>query len=220
MPSSTARKNRLTVPQLHRYMGFRKPRDWTEILDLSQENVELVVDDGVAPLELGDVANIKRSRHNKTPIASPAKFLEAVYMDIGYGDCKAIGGAKYCILLVDRANHYAWINALKPLTHEDITNAFRDFQLDAGALPTRIYTDFDSKLIQHGPTGNWLQDSGCKVVSPPGGCQCQNGLVERTWQTTASHPWVVLTLLICKCRKHTGIGLYIKQYMSLTIFLA
>jgi hypothetical protein len=86
MPSSTAQRHRLTVPQLHRYMGFRKPKDWNEILELSQENVTLSLDDGVVPLELGDVANIKRSRRNKTPIPRPPKFLAAVHMDIGYGD--------------------------------------------------------------------------------------------------------------------------------------
>jgi len=65
MPSSTARRRRVTVPQLHRYMGFRKPRDWKEIIELSQETVTLAADDGDTPLELGDVANVKRSRRKK-----------------------------------------------------------------------------------------------------------------------------------------------------------
>lgn len=185
MPSSTARKHRFTVPQLHRYMGFRKPRDWNEILDLAQENVELAFDDGAAPLELGDVANIKRSRRNKTLIARPAKFLEVVHMDIGYGDCKAVGGAKYCVILVDRATRYTWIYALKSLTHEDITTCLSDFKNDAGSLPKRIYTDFDSKII-YGKTADWLRDSSCKVVASPGGRQSQNGLVERCWQTVTA----------------------------------
>jgi len=107
-------------------------------------------------------------------------------MDIGYGDCKAIGGAKYCLLIVDRATRYTWIYALKSLTHEDITNALRDFKIDAGGLPTRIYTDFDNKLIA-GMTAQWLKDNGdCKIIASLGSRQSQNGLVERAWQTISA----------------------------------
>jgi hypothetical protein len=48
--------------------------------------------------ELGGVANMKKSRHNKTPITHPTRFLDTVHMDIGYGDCTAVGGAKYCFI--------------------------------------------------------------------------------------------------------------------------
>ena len=182
MPSSAAIRHRLTVPQLHSYMGFRKPRDWKEILALCQDTVDLSFDSGDVPLDLGNVANIKRSRRNKTPIPRPRKFLDAVQTDIGYGDCRAIGGAKYCIILVDRATRYTWLYSLKSLTHEDILHALQDFQLDAGQLPKRIYTDFDNKIIA-GHTAQWLVAHQCHVVASPGGHQHQNGLVERAWQT-------------------------------------
>lgn len=64
---------------------------------------------GDIPVELGNVANLKKSRANKTPVPRPKHFLARVHMDIGYGDCVAVGGSKYCVLLVDRATRYNWI---------------------------------------------------------------------------------------------------------------
>jgi hypothetical protein len=86
-------------------------------------------------VELGNVANIKKSRRNKIPIARPPNFLARVHMDIGYGDCKAVGGARYCALLVDRATRQTFIYGLKSLTHASLIAVFQQFRLDAGALP-------------------------------------------------------------------------------------
>jgi len=46
-------------------------------------------------LELGDVANIKQSCRNTLPIPRPNAYLDVVHCNIGYGDCKAIGGARF-----------------------------------------------------------------------------------------------------------------------------
>ena len=75
---------------------------------------------GDLPLELGDVVNIKQNHHNKSPILHPPNFLDAVHIDIGYGDCKLIGGARYVLMLVIRATRFAWSYALKTLTHKEI----------------------------------------------------------------------------------------------------
>lgn len=69
---------------------------------MAQDNLK-IVQTGDDILEIGDVAIIKKSRRNKIPINRPTKFFRRVHMDIGYGDCNAIGGAKYCILFVDQA---------------------------------------------------------------------------------------------------------------------
>ena len=57
--------------------------------------------------------------------------------------------------------------------------------MDAGALPCRLYTDFDNKLIA-GNTAQWLKENNCRVRAAPGGRQNQNGLVERAWSTITS----------------------------------
>jgi hypothetical protein len=74
MSSSTAQHHRVTIPQLYRYMGFRKPRDWKEIVELSQDTVTLAADVGEIPLELGDVANIKRYGEIKLLFHAPQSF--------------------------------------------------------------------------------------------------------------------------------------------------
>ena len=57
-------------------------------------------------------------------------------MDIGHGDCKAIGGgARYCILLIDRSIRKSWIYALQDLTADSIIGVFKQFKIEAGALP-------------------------------------------------------------------------------------
>jgi len=78
---------------------------------------------------------------------------------------------------VDQATHYCWIYALKSLCHENIKKVFQQFQVDAGSLPHRLYTDFDSKLIA-GPTEQYLLEHGCKVCASPNNWQDKNGLVE------------------------------------------
>ena len=123
------------------------------MLNVAQDNIS-IVDNGDVPIELGDVANIRKARRNTQPIPRPKSFLDVVHCDIGYGDCKAVGGAKYCVLLVDRTTRNTWIYALKDLTHKSLIAVFEQFRLDAGSLPRRLYTDFDDKILG-GPTGEF-----------------------------------------------------------------
>ena len=182
VPSFYPNHRRFSIPELHRYIGFRQLKDWNSILNVAQPKISFVTTNNDIPLELGDVANIKKSRRNTSPIPRPPAFLDVVHCDIAYGDCKAIGGARFCLILVDRATRYCWIYALKSLCHTNIIKVFQQFQVDAGSLPHRLYTDFDSKLVA-GPTGQFLLEHGCKVRASPSGRQDKNGLVERAWQT-------------------------------------
>ena len=79
-----------------------------------------LVDSGDIPLELGDVANLKAARKNKTPVPRPDQFLEVVQCDIGYGDCKSVGGVRYVMTFVDRCTRYTWVHGLTSLSHENI----------------------------------------------------------------------------------------------------
>jgi hypothetical protein len=164
---------------------LKKLKDWTSVLDVAQPTISFDTSTYDTPLKLGDVTNIKKSRCNTKPIPRPPSFLDVVHCDIGYGDCKAVGGARFCFMLVDRATHYCWIYALKSLCHENIKKVFQQFQVDAGSLPHRLYTDFDSKLIA-GPTEQYLLEHGCKVCASPNNWQDKNGLVECAWQTAVA----------------------------------
>jgi hypothetical protein len=146
MPSSTASHHRFTIPQLSRHFGFRSLKNWDILHDVCQPNFSLS-HPSERPLELGDVANIKKARSNKTPIERPSNFMEVVHCDIGYGDTKSIGnGASYCIILVNRATRYNWIYPLRSLRHDSIKSALSQWTLDAGQFPSRLYTDFDQKF--------------------------------------------------------------------------
>ena len=108
-----------------------------------------------------------------------------MHCDIGYGDCKAVGGTRYCVLLVDRTMRNAYIYGINNLSHKALTSVFQQFRLDAGALPRRLYTDFDSKILE-GATGQFLEENRCPVRAAPPRRQNQNGLVENAWKTAVS----------------------------------
>ena len=57
---------------------------------------------------------------------------------------------------------------------------FDQLFLDMGRKPTRIYTDFDPKLIR-GKCGRMLKHLNIHVWASPSRRQHQNGLVERRW---------------------------------------
>jgi len=102
VPSATLYRRHITIPQLHRYLGFCTLKNWKILSEVGQDTID-IINDGDIPLELGNVANIKISRRNKEPIPRPPNYLDVVHMDIGYGDCKSVGGSRYVLLLVDRA---------------------------------------------------------------------------------------------------------------------
>ena len=54
----------------------------------------------------------------------------------------------------------------------------------AGSPPSKIHTDFDSKLLT-GKTEQWLinRPNPCTISAAPSGRQHQNGLAKRNWQT-------------------------------------
>jgi len=86
------------------------------------------------------------------------------------------------MVFVDRATRYMWIYPLKSLTHTSLKAVMSAWSVDAGQFPTRLYTDFDCKLLE-GPTAAYLRENKVALHGSPSGRQNQNGLVERTWQT-------------------------------------
>ena len=87
---------KLTTHQLHQYLGFRSLQDYSILHDTASPTVK-VVNTGTPPLELGDVAKIKKSRKGRKKRHSK-HYLQDVYMDIGYGDGVAPQGFTHCLV--------------------------------------------------------------------------------------------------------------------------
>ena len=80
-------------------------------------------------------------------------------MDIVFGDCVALGGHRYALLLVDVATKYCWVYGILSLSSTSITSALELFKADAGRLPHRFHSDFDRKLIG-GNALRWILSNG------------------------------------------------------------
>jgi hypothetical protein len=107
MSNTVSNNKRFTVQQLSRYFGFRSLKNRDILYDVCQPNFSLLKTSKKL-LELGQVANLKKARSNKTPVQRPINYHEVVHCDIGFGDCKSVGnGTSYCLTLVDRATKYS-----------------------------------------------------------------------------------------------------------------
>jgi hypothetical protein len=182
----------ITEQQAHRYLGFRTLHNF-KILNSTGNGTAMIINNGATPLELGDAANLQCSRCNVTPVPRPAAFLTAVHMDIGYGDCVAIGGSQYTLMLVNHTTRFCWIlYSMRSLTHDNIITALETFKIGAGTVPETFYTDFDPKLIK-GKTAKLIHKEESQVHAAPPAHQDKNGLIERNWNVAVDMARAYLT---------------------------
>jgi len=183
--SNTMSTKRFTIQQLSRYFGFRLFKNWEILYVVCQPNFSLLKTSENF-LELGQVANMRKAQSNKTPVERPVNYLEVVHCDINFGDCKSVdNGALYCLTLVDRATRHSWIYPLKSLHHDSLKSTFQQWLIDCGGCPSRLYSDFDQKILD-GPTASFLQDKNIILRGAPTGRQNKNGLVECARETATN----------------------------------
>lgn len=120
VPNSSMPSNlRLTHYDLHRSLGFRSLQDY-KVLELTLAHPGIhVINDGVPPLDLGDVATIPRGKRGRSHVKSTT-FLDDVYTDIGYGDGRSPCGFTHCLVLVDSYSRFAWLYGLKGLASTEL----------------------------------------------------------------------------------------------------
>ena len=162
-------------------------------------NITIKMND-VPPLsDEGHTATMRSRRRNTTPSTTHhLKYSDIWHVDIGFGPTTAIGGIRYCLMLVDKATRMRRMYPLKNLT-TSIHRAFQKFLTDVGVKPKLIRTDFDKKII--GSTAKDLLDNNfIPIESAPPKRQHQNGLVERAWQSAVimSRNWLKSALLPSK----------------------
>lgn len=181
-PSYTpgACENRTTFDglKLHKIFGCRKFRTQSHLISASK-NASLLAG-GELPTTIGDFASITMPNRGKT-ITKRRKFLDKVHLDIVFGDCMALGGYRYALLLVDVATRYAWIYGMQTVSSADIIQALESFTADTGTHPKTYHADFDQKLI--GGAALRYINKNSRIIAAPARRQSSNGLVEATWKT-------------------------------------
>jgi hypothetical protein len=158
-----------------------------------------------AILDSGDLANLKKSPRNTTPVPRPARFAEVIHMDIVFGPDIAIGNVHYGLLFTDRYSCMTYLYPLQNLT-TDIRKQLESFFAHLGFTPQRLITDFDTKLIG-GKAREYLNSLANHVNAAPSNCQDHNGLAERHWQTIVYEARSQISLRDCVLRHISAHGL-------------
>ncbi len=139
------------------------------------------MDGGEFSPSLGSFATIPKANCSGPLDCTRYKYLDAVHIDIAFGDCLSIGGFWYALILVDQATRYNWTFGLKTLTLDSILAALCLFQSSVGSLACCFYSDCDVKLFGMA-ISEYLIDSNYKVVPAPAKRQSSNGLVKSHWK--------------------------------------
>jgi len=134
-----------------------------------------------AILDQGDLATLRKTACNTTPVARPLSFGDVIHCDIVFGPEVAIGNVHFGLIFTDRFSRMNYIYPLHNLT-SDIKKQFEQFFAHIGFSPRRLITDFDLKLVG-GKAREYLNSLLIHVNSAPAYRQDRNGLAERHWQT-------------------------------------
>ncbi len=92
------------------------------------------VDGGEFPPSIGSFATIPKSNKGKPLDQTRYRYLDAVHVDIAFGDCLSVGGFRYALILVDWASCYNWTFGLKDVSSASILGAFCLFCALVGAF--------------------------------------------------------------------------------------
>jgi hypothetical protein len=171
-------------------MGCRKFWNYKTLLQVSCNGKW--IDNGEFSPSLGSFATIPKVKRGLPLNKTKYFYLDAVHMDIAFGDCLSVGGYKYALILVNHASRYNWTFGLKLLSSNCILSALQLFWASAGGLARCFYCDCDAKLF--GTTiSEYLIDNHSKVVAALAKRQSSNGLVESHWKITVHMARTYLT---------------------------
>ena len=109
-------KTHWSSEELRRIMGCQKFCNYKHILDVSRGGEW--IDGGKFPMSLGSFATIPKAKRGAPLDRTSYRFLDAIHMDIAFGDCVSVGGYRYALILVDRATRYNWAFGLKNLSSQ------------------------------------------------------------------------------------------------------
>ena len=189
----------LSQDALHRAVGFYNTHNLLKYIhEIGTKSVQIQQLPKLEHIDPGETASMPSQKHQTKPSILPKHYSDIWHMDIGHGPCTAIGGARYTLLLVDKATRFKFVFGLTNLTTSLLT-AMKRFIMLSGVKPKLICTDFDSKLIG-GEVESYLLDQQIHIEASPPYRQHQNGLVERHWQSilSMSRNWLRSSMLPTK----------------------
>jgi hypothetical protein len=151
-----------------------------------------MVDGGEFPPSFRSYATIPKSKRGGPFDRTKYRYLDAVHMDIAFGDCVLISSFRYALVLVNRPTRYNSTFGLKDLTSASIISALCLFRASAGSLARTFYSDWDLKLFSLA-VNEYVMDGLSKVISAPAKRQSANGLVESHWKVMVHMACAYLT---------------------------
>ncbi len=57
-------------------------------------------------MSLGSYATVPKAKRGTSLDCTSYRFLDAIHMDIAFGDCVSVRGYRFALILVARATHY------------------------------------------------------------------------------------------------------------------
>ncbi len=79
-----------TSEKIHRIMGCGKFQNFKHILEVSRDDEWMDGDE--YPMSLGSYATIPKAKRGQFLDRTDYRYLDAVHMDIAFGDCVSMGG--------------------------------------------------------------------------------------------------------------------------------
>jgi len=104
---------------------------------LYQDTVQLDSTPRDAVLDRGDLATLRKTPRNTTPVPRPVSFGDVVHMDIVFGPEVALANVHYGLLFTDRFSRMTYLYPLQNLT-SDIPKQLDAFYAHLGFLPKKI----------------------------------------------------------------------------------
>ena len=160
-PSACENRTKFETLNLHRIFGCRKFRNYNLLTDAANGSL---IQSGAVPPTLGDYATIATPPKGK-PLRKHRRYLDKCHMDIVFGDCVALCGYRYALLLVDVATRYCWIYGMHSLTSSEVIQALELFKADVGGVPKRLHSDFDKKELIGGKALRWILTNGSNIIA-------------------------------------------------------
>jgi hypothetical protein len=126
----------LTEDLIRASVGFRRIDSIKRHLStLYQDTISLDSFPPDSVLDMGDLASIRKSTRNTTPVPRPLHFGDVIHMDIVFGTDVSIGNIHYGLLFTDRYSRMTYIYPLQNLS-SDIKKQLDAFIAHLGFYPS------------------------------------------------------------------------------------